>query len=54
MNTKNGMMVNLDDGSLLVSVLYMQPIAEERAERGHLTVAEAQVLIEKWAKADAA
>lgn len=46
--------VPLDDGTLFVPPAYAQAVAEERVERGHLTVAQAYVLVEKWAKADAA
>ncbi len=46
--------VPLDDGTLFVNWNYAQPLAEERIERGHLSVAQAYVLVEKWIKADEA
>lgn len=40
----------LDDGTLLVPREYIEAVAEEYADRNcTLTVAQAQVLIEKWA-----
>ncbi len=46
--------VALDDGSLYAPAAYAQALGEERAERGNLTVAQAQVLVEKWQKVEAA
>ncbi len=46
--------VPLDDGTLFVDPSHAQPLAEERTERGHLTVAQAYLLAEKWAKANEA
>ncbi|MDE2107011.1 MAG: hypothetical protein KGL39_57925 [Patescibacteria group bacterium] len=44
--------VTLDDGSLLVYERFVEPIGEEYDARGGLTVTQAQVLVEKWAKAE--
>lgn len=42
--------VELDDGSLLVPREFVEAVGEEYDARGGaLTVAQAQVLIEKWA-----
>lgn len=43
--------MQLEDGILLVPRDYIEAVAEEYADRnGTLTVSQAQVLIEKWAK----
>lgn len=42
--------VELDDGTLLVQSDYVAAVAEEfDARGGALTVAQAQILVEKWA-----
>lgn len=48
MNSATHAQVNLDDGSLFVPAEYLDAIREEYNARGTLTVARAQVLIEKW------
>ncbi len=50
MNSGTHAQVQLDDGSLFVPTAYLDAIGEEYDARGALTVAEAQVLIEKWNK----
>ncbi len=52
--TDRQLQVTLDDGTLYVPVRFASFVTEEKTERGHLTVAEAYVLVEKWAKAEAA
>lgn len=52
--SRNGRIeVYLSDGTLLVDSKYSSAVAEENESRlGNLTVAEAQTLVEKWAKLD--
>lgn len=45
-----GVEVFLDDGSFRVPREYVEAIGEEYDERGHLTVAQAASLVEKWGK----
>ena len=52
LNGSNALLVQLDDGSLLVPRAYVEAVCEEYDARGGaLSVSQAQVLVEKWGKA---
>lgn len=50
MNTATNVEIHLDDGSFFAPRQFLEAIGEEYDARGHLTVAEAASLCEKWSR----